>query len=49
MRKHRHRDAEEAVHLRLWTYAEAVNALPYLHAIVRSLREHWPHLQRVRL
>src|SRR5262249_45427419 len=31
------------------TYAEAVKALPYLRALLRSLREHWLHLQRVRL
>src|SRR5262245_15485725 len=49
MRKQPHREAEAAVLVRLWTYAEAVKALPYLRAVVRSLREHWLHLQRVRL
>jgi hypothetical protein len=34
---------------RLWTYPEAVKALPYVRVIVRSLREQWLHLQQVRL
>src|SRR5262245_17710521 len=49
MRRQHHREEEEAVVLRLWTHAEAVQALPYLRAVVRSLREHWLHLQQVRL
>jgi hypothetical protein len=34
---------------RLWTYLEAVKAVPYLRSIVGSLREHWLEAQRVRL
>ena len=49
MRKQRNQEPESTIALRLWTYAEAVKALPYLRAIVRSLREHWLQWQRVRL
>jgi hypothetical protein len=48
MRKHPNPEVESAITLRLWTYAEAVKALPYLRALVRSLRERWLHLQGVR-
>ncbi len=47
MRNQHHQEAEEAIHLRLWTHAEAAKALPYLRSIVRSLREHWLEWQRV--
>ena len=33
---------------RLWTYEAALSAVPYLRAVVRSLREHWLHLQSAR-
>jgi hypothetical protein len=33
----------------MWTYAEAVAALPYLRSIVRSLREHRLERQQARL
>src|SRR2546423_12595391 len=49
MSKQRRQEAEATSELRLWTHAEAVKALPYLRSIVRSLREHWLHLQRVHL
>src|SRR2546428_12543850 len=49
MRQQRHRKAEAAVDLRRWTYAEAMNAVPYLRSIVRSLREHWLEWRRARL
>jgi hypothetical protein len=32
----------------LWTYEAALSAVPYLRAVVRSLREHWLHVQSVR-
>jgi hypothetical protein len=48
MRKQDHQEAETAGDLRLWTYAETVRALPYLRAIVGSLREHWLELQQAR-
>src|SRR5262245_52548555 len=49
MSEQRHQETGEAVTLRLWTYAEAVKAAPYLRSVVRSVREHWLHLQRARL
>ena len=49
MRDQRHQEAEETINVRLWTYAEAVKARPYLCSIVRSLREHWLESQRMRL
>jgi hypothetical protein len=48
MRK-QHNEESAPGTLRMWTYAEAVNALPYLDAVVRSLREHWLEWQRARL
>jgi hypothetical protein len=48
MSRQPHQEAEAVLILRLWTYAEAVKALPYLRSIVRSLREHWLEAQRVR-
>jgi hypothetical protein len=33
----------------LWTYARALKALPYLRAIVRSVRERWLDLRRLEL
>jgi hypothetical protein len=33
----------------LWTHAKAIKALPYLRAIVRSVREAWLAWQRARL
>jgi hypothetical protein len=33
----------------LWTYPEAVSALPYLRGVARSLRQHWLEVQRARL
>jgi hypothetical protein len=35
--------------IRLWTQPEAVKALPYVRAIINSLREHWLDAQRKRL
>jgi hypothetical protein len=32
----------------LWSYEAALRAIPYLRAVVRSLRERWLHLQSVR-
>ena len=39
---------EPTATLHLWTYEAARRAVPYLRAIVRSLREHWLHVQSVR-
>jgi hypothetical protein len=49
MSKQRNSEAESTNTLHVWTYAEAVKALPYVRALVASLREHWLHLQRARL
>ena len=32
----------------LWTYDAALRAVPYLHSVVRSLREQWLQVQSVR-
>jgi hypothetical protein len=48
MRKQDHQEAVTTTDLRLWTYAEAVRALPYLRAIARSLREHWLEMLQAR-
>jgi hypothetical protein len=44
-----HEEPESTITLRLWTYSEAVKALPYLRSIVRSLREHWLESKLARL
>jgi Uncharacterized conserved protein (DUF2203) len=54
MSKQRNQEAEATPKVRWWTYAEAVQALPYLRSIVRSLRERWlesvqAHLQLRRM
>ena len=49
MRTYGHQEAEENSAMRMWTHAEAVNAVPYLRAIVRSLREHWLQARQARL
>src|SRR5437870_782552 len=48
MRKQDHQGAETTIGPRLWTYAEAIRALPYLRAVARSLREHWLEMQQAR-
>ena len=49
MRTQHNPQAESTINRRLWTYPEAVKALPYVRVLVRSLREHWLHRQQVRL
>ena len=44
MKKQRKRSAEPAINLRLWTYAEALKLVPYLRAVVGSLRDNWLEL-----
>src|SRR6266581_887057 len=34
--------------LRLWSYAEAVDALPYLCAVTRALRDDWVSMHQAR-
>jgi len=49
MRKQHNSEPGSTVTRHLWTYPEAVNAVPYLRAVVRSLREQWLEMQRARL
>lgn len=48
MKRHPRREEEVAV-LHLWTHGQVLEALPYIRAIVASLREHWLDWQRSRL
>jgi hypothetical protein len=48
MKKQSDQRPEQNAALRLWTYEAALSAVPYLRAVVRSLREHWLQLQSVR-
>jgi hypothetical protein len=48
MRKQSDKRREPGAALRLWAYEAAQSAVPYLRAVVRSLREHWLHVQSVR-
>jgi hypothetical protein len=48
MRKQSDQQPEPSATQRLWTYEAALRAVPYLRAVVRSLREHWLQLQSVR-
>ena len=48
MRKQSDQQPEPSTTQRLWTYEAALRAVPYLRAVVRSLREHWLHAQSVR-
>jgi hypothetical protein len=49
MRKQSDQRPEPSAALHQWTYEAALRAIPYLRAVVRSLREHWLQLQSVRL
>ena len=48
MRKQRDQERKPSAALHLWTYEAALRAVPYLRAVVRSLREHWLDLQSAR-
>ena len=48
MKKQSDQRPEPSAAQRLWTYEAALSAVPYLRAVVRSLREHWLHVQSVR-
>ena len=48
MRKQTDQQPEPSATQRLWTYEAALRAIPYLRAVVRSLREHWLHVQSTR-
>ena len=47
MRKRSDQQREPSTVLHLWTYEAALKAVPYLRAVVRSLREHWLHVRSV--
>ena len=48
MRKQSDQQRESSATQRLWTLEATLRAVPYLRAVVRSLREHWLHLQSAR-
>jgi hypothetical protein len=48
MRKQSDQRSEPNAAPNLWTYEAALRAVPYLRAVVRSLREHWLQLQSAR-
>ena len=48
MRKQSDQRPEPSAAQRLWTYEAALSAVPYLRAVVRSLREQWLHVRSVR-
>ncbi len=49
MKRHRRRPKKQLRAIRLWSYPEAVNALPYLRSLTASLRESWLALQNRQL
>ena len=48
MRKQSDQRPEPIATPRLWTFEAALSAVPYLRAVVRSLREQWLHVRSVR-
>ncbi len=48
MKRRRSQQNENMRSLRLWSFDEASHALPYLHSVVASLREHWLDAQNQR-
>ena len=48
MRRQTDQQREPIAALHLWTYEAALSAVPYLRAVVRSLREQWLHVRSVR-
>jgi hypothetical protein len=48
MRKQSDHQPEPSAAQHLWTYDAALKAVPYLRAVVRSLREQWLQLQSIR-
>ena len=49
MKRNRKRKRNDMRLIRLWTYPQAHKALPYLHSITGSLREHWLEAQDKRM
>jgi hypothetical protein len=48
MKKQSDQQPESGPELQLWTHEAALKLIPYLRSVVRSLREHWLHIQSVR-
>ena len=48
MKKQSDHQPQPSAALHLWTYEAALSAVPYLRAVIRSLREHWVQMQSVR-
>src|SRR5262249_29708649 len=48
MRKQSDQQSQSSAELQLWTHDAALKLVPYLRAVVRSLRDHWLHIQSVR-
>lgn len=46
MKKQRDQETETAVTLRLWTYEDAVKAVPYLRSLTQSLRDGWLEMRQ---
>jgi len=46
MKKQRKQRTEETIALRLWTYAGAMKAVPYLRSLTQSLRDAWLELRQ---
>ena len=46
MKKQRDREPEAVVSLRMWTYPDAVKAVPYIRSLAQSLRDGWLELRQ---
>ncbi len=46
MKKQQDQDTEAAVTLRLWTYQDALKAVPYLRSLTQSLRDGWLEMRQ---
>src|SRR5262249_16871 len=49
MRAQRDQQGLTIVSMHFWTYPEAVKAVPYIRAVIRSLRDSWLRLRQARL
>ena len=46
VKKQRDRETEAVVSLKMWTYQEALKAVPYIRSLVQSLREGWLEMRQ---
>src|SRR5580704_2115586 len=46
MKKQRDQEPEAAVSLRMWTYPNALKAVPYIRSLAQSLRDGWLELRQ---